>query len=202
MVSKYMDIGIGICGKQNSGKNLTAELLVNMFHHSSAHSVDIAAFADPIKQMAELMFPWANPEGWYGASHWRDLLIPDTNDKEGKPLTYRRVLIDIGSLGRAYDKDHWVKVFDAKLKCGYRDLMLSPDVRYPNELNYLNKEGFFLIKLKRDVVRTSTSSTETAQDSISPNEFDAIIENDGTIDDLKSSLLTIKQAIIAKCSTK
>lgn len=192
------DIRIGICGKANSGKNLTADLFIGMFRHSSAFAVDVVAFADPIKKMAELMFPWANPDGWYGSSNLRETIIPNALDKDKQPLTYRQVLKDIGSLGRAYDPDHWVKVFanEALINTTGRHMLITNDVRFRNEFDYLRSNNFFIIKLLRNTT-TSTHPTETSQDKININEFDAVIDNNGTIEGLQRQLDEIKPKILA-----
>jgi hypothetical protein len=189
-------VRIGICGKHNSGKNTAAEELIGDIDYLKmpGFSSQVVAFADPIKEIAELMFPWADKDGWYGASHLREQVIPNTNG-----ITYRQVLVDVGTLARSYDPDHWVKVFDARHHDSPRDTLVACDVRFRNEFDYLRKEGFFLIKLIRNTTSTSSSPTETAQDEIQLHEFDAVIENNGTLVDLRNKLRDIKPQIIAKC---
>ena len=104
-------IKIGICGKQNSGKSLVADLLYSLFLPDMAFGpMRFMAFADPIKDIGQMMFPWADKNAWYGSSERRNEWIPDADDKDGKPLTYRQVLIDLGTLARSYDYDHWVQL--------------------------------------------------------------------------------------------
>ena len=204
-------IKIGITGKMNSGKNLLANELELILDPGRTWFCKTMAFADPIKEIAQLMFPWADRHGWYGASKFRNDAIPNAF-KGTQPLTYRQVLIDVGSLARSYDEDHWVKVFDDRLDNvrsnwqaakiyhmapSFNTLVIVSDIRFRNEFDYLRKEGFYLIKLQRNVASTSTHPTEINQDQIHISEFDQVVDNNGTIDELKAKVPDIRDQILA-----
>lgn len=188
-------IRVAICGKKNSGKNT----LANTIRDLTDHYCHLIAMADPIKEIGETMFPWANPEGWWGSSNQRDQIILNTTDNDGNPLTYRQVLIDIGSQARRYNPLHWVNVFDYRFNkfVNPQDGCIVPDVRYINEYDYLRTNGFYLIKLNRNTINQSSDPTETNQDAIKPEEFDAIIDNNGTLKDLQTKVKALKDQIIA-----
>jgi hypothetical protein len=95
-----------------------------------------------------------------------------------------------------------VKAFDAMLKREHYASVVCADCRFRNEFNYLRKEGFFLIKLLRNTASTSTHSTETSQDEIQLSEFDAVVDNNGTIEQLRNQLTELKPRIVAKCTAK
>ena len=182
---------IAILGKANSGKNTAAELISAAFGLEIGQEVAIKAFADPIKAMVMQMFPWADEYCLWGPSKLRNQVIPNAFDQEKQPLTYRKVLIDLGKKGRAYDPDHWVKVFDYWFRHTWHinsKLLICPDVRFQNEVDYLKANKFHLIKITRDVHSTIDDVSETSQDQISSAEFDFTLNNNGTLQDLRDNI--------------
>jgi hypothetical protein len=189
-------IYVAICGKKNSGKNtLAATLQSAMLGHSH-----IIALADPIKEIGQKMFPWSKPTGWWGSSEERDDVIPDANDNQDNPLTYRQVLIDIGTQARRYNPLHWVNVFDHTFGLIVRetngDGCIVSDVRFRNEFDYLHNKGFYLIKLMRNGITSSTDVTETNQDQIKLEDYDKVIHNNGTLNQLKRQVDDLMPSII------
>lgn len=70
-----------------------------------------------------------------------------------------------------------------------------PDVRFRNEMNAIQEAGGRVIRIVRpgaglDGIHGQHVS-ETEQGSISDSEFDAVISNDGTLDDLRVKVETI-----------
>jgi Deoxynucleotide monophosphate kinase len=201
---------VAICGKANSGKSSTAKLIAAAICEETAE-YKVIAFADPMKRAVMTMYPWADPKCLYGPSKLRNTPIPNTFDKNGNPLTYRQLLIDIGTAARDNDLDHWVKVFDHNIaqldECSTRNpgptitryvkrkLLIVPDLRFRNEFDYLRQKGFFIIKLLRTTDVVIDSPTETNQDSIAPTEFDYVLDNNGTLDDLKTEVKQIVKLI-------
>lgn len=183
---------IAICGKKNVGKNTFSQLLCQeIIHQRARYDFDttihhILAFADPIKEMILLMFPKAKREYLFGSSELREEIIPDATNQEGNPLTYRQALIDIGTLGRKYNPNIWVNAFDTRVKALHAtDLVICSDLRFTEELAYLKNNKYTIIKLLRNSVQQLNNATETVQDGIPNSQFDAIIENNGTIEDLR-----------------
>lgn len=202
---------VALCGKANSGKNTTAKLIADSLC-SKEDEYKMIAFADPIKEMIMVMFPWADRDCLYGSSKLRANVIPNATDQDGNPLTYRRALIDLGSQGRAYNPLHWINLFDHAVhkipfleikydnvnwsivpwpKIVRQKLILCTDVRFRNEFDYLKSKDYFLIKIKRDSDIVINHSTETNQDSIKEEEFDYVFSNNGTLSDLENEVKTI-----------
>lgn len=209
---------VALCGKANSGKNTTAKLLSNVIlekkephtdyeiaRHTN-YDVAMFAFADPIKEIVMTMFPWADKECLYGASKLRSNIIPNAFDKEGVPLTYRQALIDLGTQGRQYNPNHWVDLFNYRLKnapqriydCSDmildyidRKLIICTDVRFKNEFVYLKSKDFFIIKIIRNSDVIINHKTETEQDLIDIKDFDFVLDNNGTLDDLNKNVSTV-----------
>lgn len=173
---------IAISGKARTGKNTVSKLLND---HIYGGAVQIA-FADPIKLMAEVMFPRLDKEYLYGKSELRSRAIPGAF-KDGEPLTVRQLLIDIGTgLGRAYKESIWLDAFDFNLEQARakNKSVIVTDVRFRNEFDHLKKLGFFQIRIVRDEHLEINHISETGQDSIKNEEFDYIIQNNSTLNSL------------------
>lgn len=176
---------IAICGKAKSGKDTVAKIIGKTLSVYEPISCQYIAFADPVKQVARTMFPNI-PEQWLtGSSEYRESIIPGAFKKE-KPLTVRQLLIDIGTeLGRGYKSDLWLDVFDYNINANKNhNMVILTDCRFINEFRHIKSKGFFTLKMIREKSTNINHISETEQDSIPNSEFDHIIYNNGTIDDL------------------
>jgi hypothetical protein len=192
---------IAICGKANTGKNTVSKLLYNEIFDTASPTklpdgsgVKYIAFADPIKEMIRLMFPQLPKKYLFGSSQYRSEVIPGAL-KNGKPLTIRDALIDLGTgVGRSYKENIWLDAFDHsfnKINQNVVGVCIVTDVRFRNEFNHLKQLGFYQIRLLRDAHLKINHASETNQDSIKDDEFDFVINNNGTLDDLKISVSSI-----------
>lgn len=174
-----------ISGKARAGKNTVASLIVEKFGLPESKT-KIVALADPMKHIVKSMFPEASEECLFGPSELRSKVISDKYlDKQGKPLTYRQVLIDLGAFGRQYNTDIWLDclVEDAKRSIEKWVYIVS-DVRFINEFNFLKKAGFCMIRVLRDESAHIDDISETQQEIIPNSEFNHVIVNNGTLQDL------------------
>jgi len=197
---------IAICGRANTGKNTLAKLLEQEVYardsmaYFSQHDTPLAnffwksmAWADPIKEIVLIMFPHASKECLYGPSHLRAESITGAF-KNGKPLTYRQALIDIGTeVGRAYNDKIWLENFDARYEqfCLKEkpDLVIVTDTRFRNEFEHLKRKGFFQIRLYRDTGMPPIEHiSETNQSTIADEEFDYVLFNNKSLEDLKEEV--------------
>jgi hypothetical protein len=199
---------IAICGKANTGKNTLANLLYQelcdkdmaefaLKHPGStlqAYSGKFMAFADPIKEIVMTMFPRANKECLYGPSKLRSESIPGAF-KNDKPLTYRQALIDIGTeVGRSYSDSVWLENFDHRYeqiltKKKSPNIIVITDVRFRNEFDHLKEKGFFQIRLYRETGMAPIQHiSETGQSSIKDEEFDYVLFNNKSLEDLKEEV--------------
>lgn len=206
---------IAICGKANTGKNTLANLLYQELYERDsfefglrnpglnlqAYSGKFMAFADPIKEIVMTMFPRANKECLYGPSKLRSEAIPGAF-KNNKPLTYRQALIDIGTeVGRSYSDKVWLENFDHRyeqilVKKNPPNIIMVTDVRFRNEFDHLKDKGFFQIRLYRETGMAPIEHiSETGQSSIKDEEFDYVLFNNKSLEDLKEE---VKSQIIPR----
>ncbi len=179
---------IAICGKAGSGKDTVGKILRTLIKNDLNKPCFKAAFANPVKETARHLFPDLPRKYFYGASHYRATEIPGAF-REGKPLTVRQLLIDVGTgLGRSYNQDIWVNAMEHLLKNKEKSLYLGgiviTDVRFRNEFDMLKKRDYFMIKLVRNNLPSINDISETTQNSFMDDEFDIILDNNGSIKDL------------------
>lgn len=193
---------IGISGKANSGKNTAAELIRNMLYKEcNAYDTKTMAFADPVKEIVKIMFPHVKRNHLYGSSKFRKTIIKGAKDKSGNPLTIRQALIEVGTvMGRGMNDSIWLDVFDERLKKHevHCDGIVVTDVRFPNEFFHLKEKGFILLRIKRDNQEQIDNISETTQDLIRNSEFDIVLDNNGTLDQLKIAILGDLYDIVSK----
>ena len=182
---------IAICGKAKSGKNTVARMLKKELAKYEYVSCDYIAFADPVKQIARTMFPNIPEKCLTGSSENRNYIIPGAF-KDGNPLTVRQLLIDVGTgLGRNYKKDVWLDAFDhnlEKLESKKHNMIILTDCRFINEHQHVKNKGFFVIKIVRDNSANINHISETEQDGIPNSEFDFIIDNNKSLEELKKEV--------------
>ena len=191
---------IAISGKANAGKDTVAKFFPEVYNvlHNRTCTVKHYSLAEPIKEMVMLMLPATNRNILYGPSENRKQIVPGAF-KDGQPLTYRALLQDLGTdVCRSYKSDIWLDVLDYNFQhyqnYGY-DFFTISDCRFPNEIYHCKKNDFIVIRIKRPSQLILDHPSETLQDTVKDNEFNFIIDNNGTIEDLKEKVINILKTI-------
>ncbi len=209
---------VGLSGLAGSGKDTVADILVR------DHGFAKIAFADPMKRAVHDWFDWNAARLW-GPSENRN--APDATYGG---LTARKALQFLGTeIGRELYKDVWVEygLRVAKRLMAYVCYRYSPergvyeisdgteanspkgvaisDVRFVNEFQPIQKAGGKVIRIVRTGAGLNGAAglhaSEMEQFSIPDNSFDAVLVNDGTLEELAEKvavLVTTFEAKIAK----
>ena len=198
---------LAISGKAGSGKNSAANIIIKDIMHLYQDEFHIAAFATPIKKMIQEMFPNCEQEALYGNSELRQNKITSALNEyadDSIGISYRQAAIDIGKLGRSYHPNFWVwhakKTFDSIMSANlfYNASLkayIIADLRFPNEFKWLKEENFIICRVKRENNSKINDISEYIQDELSDDMFDFVIDNNGTMDDLKQQITKIMQTI-------
>jgi len=215
---------IGICGFIGSGKDTVADYLVN-FHEFRRES-----FASTLKDAVSAVFGWDRTmlEGrTKQAREWREQVDPWWAERLDMPtLTPRWVLQYWGTevCRKAFHDDIWIASLENKLRNSRDDVVIS-DCRFPNEIQSIKRAGGTIIWVQRGVLPewydtalkanqgSNVAANELKMKKIHASEtawvgteFDVILENNDSIDDLyskvKNRVLGLPDAIVHHLDVK
>lgn len=170
---------IGLSGYAQSGKDTVAGMLMGL------HKYERVAFADKIRELLLAMDPfvYAN-DGYYRLED-----VIDTFGWEVAKVRFpevRRLLQDLGVGGRTiFGTNHWIV---EALKDIARDKkVIVTDVRFTNEASFL--KDVYGAQIWR-VVRPGVGAVNghPSESQMDDWTYDAVIQNDGDLDDLKSKI--------------
>lgn len=191
---------IGICGLIGSGKDTIADYLV------AEHGFSRLSFASALKDAVSVVFDWDREllEGRTAeARAWREQVDPWWAERLDKPkLTPRWVLQYWGTevLRNNFHDDIWIATVENRLRKTTSNVVIT-DCRFPNEVKAIRSQAGQVIRVSRGAdpewfdaaARTNRGeSTEmTFRSDIHLSEwswagtaFDAVIENNDSIDSL------------------
>ena len=193
---------IGICGFAGSGKDTTADYLVNFCHFRRE------SFANTLKDAVSAVFGWDRVmlEGrTKEAREWREQIDTWWAERLGMPtLTPRWVLQYWGTevCRRAFHDDIWIASLENKLR-NSKDHVVISDCRFPNEIQSIKDAGGMIVWVKRgelpawyDLAISANQGNNYALQELKMmkihasetswvgTDFDHVIDNDGTINDL------------------
>ena len=208
---------IGICGFIGSGKDTVADYLVN-FNEFRRDS-----FAATLKDAVAAVFGWDREllEGrTKEAREWREQVDPWWAERLKKPkLTPRLVLQLWGTevCRKAFHDDIWIASVENKLRTSKDNIVIS-DCRFPNEIKSIKNAGGKVVWVQRGTLPEwytdainfnrgernniswahSRSKLERAGIHVSETawvgtEFDVIIDNNGSIEDLYTNIKNLVQ---------
>ena len=208
---------IGICGFIGSGKDTIADYLVN------SHEFRRESFANTLKDAVSKVFGWDREllEGrTKQAREWREQVDPWWAERLDTPtLTPRWVLQYWGTevCRKGFHDDIWIASLENKLRNSTDHIVIS-DCRFPNEIKSIRNAGGLVVRVVRgdepewydaaiSVNRGPNGNTNWALskqrlDSLKIHasetawvgtKFDAVLDNNGTLDELFSQVQQLMQ---------
>lgn len=201
---------IGICGLIGSGKDTAADYLVNF------HGFKRESFAATLKDAVGNIFGWDRDmlEGRTKQSReWREQ--PDTwwSQRLGMEVTPRWMLQYLGTniMRNHFHNDIWIASLENKLRLTKDHIVIS-DCRFPNEIAGLKSQGAIIVWIQRgqipewyDIAAKANRGDVDCQQWLETNrihpseyswagtEFDAVIDNNQSIETLYSNLKNLVQ---------
>lgn len=199
---------VGLSGLAGSGKDQSAAFLVEDFGFVKI------SLADPLKQIARRVYDFSDEQLW-GPSQFRNGEDRRYPRADGSFLTPREALQKLGTeWGRSCYENTWaemgVRTAQALLssphyrytqKEGLQEIeadpkldlvpagVAIPDVRFKNEIAAIKAAGGKVVRIVRPGAGLGGSAglhpSEVEQASIPDSEFDYVIQNDGTLEELR-----------------
>jgi hypothetical protein len=202
---------IGICGLIGSGKDTAADYLVQEFGFRRD------SFAATLKDAVAAVFNWDREllEGrTKSAREWREQVDPWWAERLKMPELTPRLALQLWGTEvcrRGFHDDIWIASLEARLRDS-RDNIVISDCRFPNEIKAIKQAGGKVIWVQRGELPSwhimagkanngdifakeklkhlGIHASETAWVG---TEFDAIIDNNGTVDDLYNRIALVVQ---------
>jgi hypothetical protein len=202
---------IGVCGFIGSGKDTIADYLVN-FHEFRRES-----FANTLKDAVSAVFGWDRTmlEGrTKQARDWREQVDPWWAERLSMPTLTPRLMLQIWGTEvcrKGFHDDIWIASLENKLRNSTDNIVIS-DCRFPNEISSIKRAGGTIVWVQRgelpawynlavsanqghnlsvqELKRIGIHASETAWVG---TDFDYILDNNGSIDDLYSQIKNLAQ---------
>lgn len=207
---------IGLVGFQGSGKDTVADYLVNI------HEFKRESFANTLKDAVAAVFGWDREllEGRTKQSRaWREQPDEWWSDRLKMDITPRWVLQFWGTevARRNFHDDIWIASLENKLRKITDDVVIS-DCRFPNEIAAIKSAGGRVVRVVRGPepewyefarmvnqgpehsLQWSWAKTQLEKFNVHTSEtawigtcFDAIVENNSSLDDLYRQITGLVQ---------
>ena len=198
---------IGVCGFIGSGKDTIADYLTNF------HGFRRESFANSLKDAVALVFGWDRTmlEGrTKQAREWREQVDPWWSDRLGYSVTPRWILQYWGTevCRKGFHDDIWIASLENKLRNSTDDVVVS-DCRFPNEIKSIKAAGGIVVRVHRgpepewydaavsmnkgdrgnmnwalSKAKMEDLKIHASETAWVGTDFDAILDNNGNIDDL------------------
>jgi hypothetical protein len=191
---------IGVCGFIGSGKDTIADYLVNV------HEFRRESFANTLKDAVAAVFGWDRTmlEGrTKQAREWREQVDPWWSKRLDRAITPRWILQYWGTevCRRGFHDDIWIASLENKLRNSSDDVVIS-DCRFPNEIKAIRNQGGIVLRVVRgpepewydlavesnsgqfNHMKTAYPDVHASETAWVGTEFDAVLDNNGTLDQL------------------
>ena len=205
---------VGVCGFIGSGKDTIADYLTNFYGFRRE------SFANSLKDAVAQVFGWDRTmlEGrTKQAREWREQRDDWWSDRLGMEITPRWILQYWGTevCRKGFHDDIWIAALENKLRNSKDDIVIS-DCRFPNEIKSIKDAGGIVIRVVRGpepkwydaavsanrgpngnmtwavsrakLEKLKVHASETAWVG---TDFDYVLDNNGTIDDLFNQVKNI-----------
>jgi hypothetical protein len=201
---------VGIVGWIGSGKDTVADYLVNF------HQFRRASFAKNLKDAVSAVFGWDREllEGRTKQSReWRDQVDVWWSQRLSIPnLTPRMILQNWGTevIREHFHDDIWIASLENSIRSSDDDVVIT-DCRFPNEIQGLKSQGGITVWVRRGELpdwydlavisnRSNFNHMQHAYPEVHKSEwawagydFDHVIENNGSIDELYANIRNLLQ---------
>ena len=189
---------IGICGLIGSGKDTVAQTLIDN------HNFVKTSFADRLKDAVAVMFNW-NRELLDGKTDesrvWREQKDEFWSAETGREITPRLVLQEFGTecMRNGFYDGIWVSLTKQHLLQNKNKNFVITDVRFPNEAKMILETGGQVWRVKRGLdpmwfrvyqdIGVEPKDVHPSEWAWANTHFDVVIDNNGTLEDLKNQVL-------------
>jgi hypothetical protein len=202
-----MGLLIGITGLARSGKDTFAKMLAEELYKQTDHLFILMAYAHELKLKIQKDFDLSYEQLWGAEKEIEDKRYKRPFEYHGGvragrdklPNIYwtsREIMQNYGQFYRTIDYNFWVKhLFNIIEQNDYKNVIIT-DIRYPNEAQpIVDRDGYIVRMIREDKteIHNQYHSSEISMDSY--DKIDFIIQNNGTLDELKFNVVDVAEQI-------
>ena len=185
---------IGLGGLKESGKDSAAEALVDeLGWRKDSVSLAIDSFTRLVDPFVDIA-PNRPPMRY---SQYVDEACKGNFDLAKQHPEVRRVLQAVGSAVRTIDPEAWSSRAEQRmletLSAGGRYALTG--VRFQTEIEVIRRHGGLLVWVSRPD-HDDHSDTDVTENSVGPEDFDIVIVNDGTLEELRAQVLDLARSVV------
>ena len=198
-----MGMLIGITGFARAGKDVFAKMLAQELYKQTDRFFILMAYAHELKLRVQKDFDLSYEQLWGDEKEIEDRRykrLPKyrggvRSDRDELPNIYwtpREILQNYGEFYRTIDYDFWVKHLFGVIKNNEYKNVIITDIRHPNEAHPITDCGGYIIKIIREdkaEIHNQQHISETAMTDYSKIDF--VVDNNGTLDDLKLNVIGV-----------
>ena len=171
---------IGFAGYARVGKDTCADFVKEMFPEEYSRS----SFANRLKYECSLMLSMVMDD------------FPDLRLTEDK-IKYRDFLVFWGKYRRKMQSDYWIKNLEDEKSNPVSTKTIISDVRYPNEVQWIWKQGGIVILVERPGIGPANEEEgQSIQTIILERHYNYVLLNDGSLEDLKEKIIKLISEIV------
>lgn len=198
---------IGVSGKARAGKDVLAEFIIEAFKSEHNREFRHIAFATELKNMCKFQFGLDDDQLWGDKKEIEIVDKPFLKYTMGGDPEYsiywtpREIMQELGAFYRKIKHDFWIitlrKWMEDLERRGYKDFIIT-DARHVNEAEFIKEKKGFFIKIIREAenkIHGVDHESETGLDAY--EDFDMIIDNNGSLADLKEASRNVVNAILS-----
>ena len=175
-----MSTVIALVGLKGSGKSTSAGIVSELL--SPRYRVGRDAFARAVRELASIVFDV--PLGTFYDDSTKETSLGILGGR-----TPREVMRNVGEGVRKFDPDFWINTLMHKLEAEeITDYVLVDDCRFRNELDAIHAAGGVSIYVERGLFSDGHASEQA---HLLKDECDYVVDNVGSIEELKTSLASI-----------
>ena len=191
-----MGMLIGITGFARAGKDVFAKMLAQELYKQTDRFFILMAYAHELKLRVQKDFDLSYEQLWGNEKEVEDkrYVHIDKSLYHGDTIywTPREILQNYGEFYRTIDYDFWVKHLFGVIKNNEYKNVIITDIRHPNEAHPITDCGGYIIKIIREdkaEIHNQQHISETAMTDYSKIDF--VVDNNGTLDDLKLNVIGV-----------
>jgi hypothetical protein len=182
---------IGFGHRKRVGKDTAAKFTMNLLRAEFRKlKSERLSFGDQLKDISHRMFGWGGLEcGTYYSNHPNliEVILPALGKSP------RQIWDEMGLTGRNIHPNVWVNM---AAHSADGDVCVSPDLRFPTEIELIRKFGGIAIKIENPRAPRVETAVDEALDSYTG--WDAEIINDGTMREFHQQVMAIVRPYLEK----